>query len=105
MKLITTRSQIREVVDRWFNQYPKDKSGIGEKLKKLDLEAATPKDVASIIGNPSWVTTQICKECGLPSDVVVQLGEEPGYESDTTQICPKCLENAVALVEDMKGTK
>ncbi|MCK9569140.1 hypothetical protein M0R72_09375 [Candidatus Pacearchaeota archaeon] len=102
MKLITIRSQIRDVADRFAAQY-RGKSGNPAwretiaRLECLDKETATPEDVAAIIGNRSWVCPTVCSECRVESEVVVRLGDEPDYDSNTTWICPSCLQKALTL--------
>ncbi len=44
--------------------------------------------------------TMTCGECGkVAEDVVVELGEEPGWDSATAYICLPCLKRAVAEAE------
>lgn len=57
-----------------------------------------PDDVNAVIKNTSW-TDCTCSECRKAVETVVQLGEEPDYESSTAWICIDCLRSAVALVE------
>lgn len=106
MKLITERTQVREVAKRWANSYPENgpygrdpqKQAITKALAALDVETATAADVAAIIGNDSWCCPQKCHECGAVVDVAVQVGEEPDYESNTATLCFACVENALALM-------
>lgn len=39
-----------------------------------------------------------CNECGEESEELVQLGEEPEYESRTANVCAKCLMKAMILI-------
>lgn len=43
-----------------------------------------------------------CDECCEKADNVVQIGEEPDYESSTAKICEPCLRKALALIEEAK---
>lgn len=100
MKVITIRSQIREVAGRWratygAGQYGADKVAILKKLEALDPENATAEEVADIIGNRSWAQPQPCDECKDAFGLVVQVGAEPDYESNTACLCVPCLEKAV----------
>lgn len=110
MKLITERTLIREMAERWATQYPRGKSEPGsssqriyKKLLALDKEKATAKDVADIVGNDSWTRVCDCSECGTTPQVIVQVGEEPDYESRTAYLCPSCLQKAVKLVQKGDG--
>jgi hypothetical protein len=125
VKVITIRSQIREVAERWAKIYgihereiAADPFGYGqgtvagrvyrdpakiaiyEKLKVLDVKTATAEDVAAIIGNTSWAKVQTCYECGNHFDSVIELGEEQDYESHTTWVCKDCLTKAVKAMEE-----
>ena len=109
MELITIRSQILEVADRWREQYAMryaddlDKMKILRELEKLDKETATAKDVENIIGNTSWACKQECRECKKDYDSIVELGDLPYYESSTTWICLKCLKKAIELFDEPKS--
>ena len=102
MKLITLRSQVLGVVDRWKEQYPKakgDKLGILRKLEALDLKKAIPEDLEHIIGNSSWACPTKCRECNKYFDVAVEVGEPPDWESATTQLCHNCIKSALELFD------
>lgn len=103
MKLLNERNQVRGVAQRWQSQYGSSSYGgrmhrIANELKMLDDETASASDVAAIIGNTSWVEPQTCDECGAKTWDVVQLGEEPDYESATACVCADCLRKALALI-------
>lgn len=129
MKLITIRSQIRDVSERWDRRYKSgtygaDKVETGKRLAEIDPETATAEEVAAIIGNDSWACRQDCDECGEESTIlvrvggepdyrgVVRVGEEPTYGSAPSEICQECLNTAVQLMfmavewgeGEMKGT-
>lgn len=40
-----------------------------------------------------------CAECGQEKDLLIELGEEPDYESQTAVVCADCLRAALALAE------
>lgn len=109
MRIITTRSLIREVADRWAFQYPPsvcrgnhpDKFETYKKLLILDKETATPQDLVDIIGNSSWTSLQ-CDECSQDVEAVIELGEEPGWESRTARICPSCMRKAFQELANYK---
>lgn len=98
MNLITRRGRARTAAKRWLAQYPDDKVR-HPKLAALG-DSPSPDDVDRIIGNGSWTEVPKCNECnryGLPA--VVELGDEPDYESQTAWVCLDCLRNAVVLAE------
>ena len=100
MKLITERDLIRSVSSRWNEQYKHWPPG--DRLAALDLEVVTADEVAGIIGNTSWTHIK-CDECGdEDTGAVVQIGQEPDYESCTATICFACLEKALALKPNAK---
>jgi formylmethanofuran dehydrogenase subunit E len=105
MKLLNERVLIREVAQKWEEQYaryrgsdPRDteeKRSIGRKLAALDGETATAADVEAIVGNASWTRIDHCDECGeenLPEAVVLA----DDSESPVT-ICMPCLRKALRL--------
>jgi hypothetical protein len=107
MELITRQTLARAVAARWRRQYPKVRShsfadgrnvnDIGDRLEALGADP-DPDTVDRIIGN-SWTRVPSCDECGRDNlSAVVQLGEEPDYESSTANICPDCLTRALVLV-------
>jgi hypothetical protein len=99
---ITRQSRADGVKEEWKKQY-----GIGQSDRSLDHrhieiynklcalpDHPGPDEIAAIIGNDSWTDCQ-CDECGKDYGVVIQLGQEPDYESATAKICPTCLNKAV----------
>lgn len=106
MKLINERVLIRDVAARWRSSYRDDRlndSGlsIGKALAELDPETATAEQVNSIIGNRSWTIPDPCSECGnQAAKTVIQLGQEPDYESCTAWICLPCLKKAAKLAKE-----
>lgn len=108
MKLITLREIIKSTPDRYkrdqgkywetkLRETGKTRAQMHAELLALDLDNCTKEDVNKIMGNSSW-TNLTCDECKQNVDKVVQLGEEPDYESSTASICFSCLTKAVKLV-------
>lgn len=107
MILITERDKIRGVADAWDKQYTgwqhdAQKMAIGRELRKLDKETATAADVERIIGNDSW-TQQECDECKQAVKAVVQVGDEPYYESNTVLLCVHCIGKAAELAHNARS--
>ena len=101
MKLITERDKIKETSSRWEAVYKnagygKDKIDIMNSLNALDTEIATSKQIADIIGNDTW-TTMSCSECGKQSIPVIEVGDEPDYESNTVWLCFGCIDKLYEL--------
>jgi len=105
MKLITARSQIlKSAIDfeiamkneNWACAIwtMEQKQEILRKLKAIDLTTATVEEVNFITEIP-YVKQCHCNECGEPSWEVIQLGEEPDYESNTASICHSCIKKAL----------
>ena len=61
-----------------------------KKMSNVDISTVTAKKIENIIGNSSW-TDLTCSECGKYVKKVVQVGEEPDYESATVFLCVKCI--------------
>ncbi len=104
MELITKTSILKGLAQRYQQQYAKnmqfrDGSWSDSIVKRLSEETdLTEEKAAEIIGNKSW-TRNSCNECGEDVFAVVQLGEEPDYESATAKVCVNCLNTALALIE------
>ena len=97
MKLITRNGRAIQAAGRWKVSYFKNgewRYGEGKKDIYLRLEALgsnpTPEEVNKAIGNSSWTNVR-CDECNKYVEEVVQVGEEPDYESATANICKPCL--------------
>ena len=78
-------------------QYGNDKEVIYYKLVALGYHP-NYKDVDEAIGNTSW-TNIYCNECNESVLKVIQLGEEPDYESSTACICKSCLLKAMEEIK------
>ena len=105
MRLLTERFQIYTVAQRWRRQYPSGLDGIELKLDKLHMGNATSAEIALIIGNESWVQPQECSECHLRTWNIIEVGEEPDYESNTANLCFGCLRKAAILAGIIKEAK
>ena len=102
-QLVTTRREIRTVVERWRRQYPEGQCHARmeetyERLLRLDLETCSAEDVNAAIGNNSWTHID-CDGCGQDVGAAVTVGQEPDYESSTATLCKSCLLAALKLME------
>jgi hypothetical protein len=104
-KAISARVLIRGVAAAWRRQYPRDFERIHERLCAIDVETATAADVEAIIGNRSWTIVPRCHGCGLGAELVVEVGEEPDYESSTATLCESCLRDALATLEALRASE
>jgi len=108
MKLITRHTRAAEVVERWLRQYPEDNApkhpGMGAKLRALG-DNPDPDVVDALIGNNTWTQTNVCDECGAEEVPVMQIGEEPDYESRTAWLCEACLEKALGMIREPMSNK
>ena len=102
MKLITERTQIRDVVKRYADCY-RSNVEIVKKLQALNVETATTDDVAKIIGNRSWVRPVYCSHCESEVTSVVQVDKVMGqYYMHNIDLCMPCLKYSVSLIENEK---
>ncbi len=106
MELIRKQDKIDGVADRWKEQYYTgargwfsigglDKEAIYNQLVALTDDTRTEAEITRIIGNDSW-TSNTCDECGQNAAVLVQVGQEPDYESRTACVCVSCLRMALS---------
>ena len=95
MELITERSRIKTVAERWDARYAPEfrliASGssktISEKLHALNVSKVSAATVNKIIGSDSW-TALVCAECKVKvKKVVVFYGP---YGDHAHQICESC---------------
>lgn len=98
MKVISRTGKAMNVARDWYNtyhggrlgwRYGPDKEAIYEKLVALG-DDPDPDAVDIAIGNKSW-THCICNECGNSVEYVIQVGQEPDYDSATASICYSCI--------------
>lgn len=108
MKLLTSQLLASAAAERWKVAYLK-KDGTWQdtifgssKLTHEKLVALgpcpKPEQVTEAIGNESWVDLK-CDECGQLVNEVMQVGQEPDYESSTAMICRECLKQAAVEIE------
>lgn len=103
MKIQTRATLAQQAPKKWAAQYSRppvrpDQQKITEQLAALE-SPIDPDQVDAIIGNKSWTQVDCCSECEARVDVVVEIGQEPDYESSTAWVCLPCLRAAVALAE------
>jgi len=97
MKVLSVRDNIRSVSGRFNERYKSEKVLQKAQLYALNVETATPDNVAAIMGTTAWIDI-FCGECNRSVDSVVQFGEF-NYDSTPEIICLDCLKNAVGLLE------
>lgn len=107
MRLITRESLVETVADRWYScyydkrkqdwRYGDDKRVIYEKLKDLGPNASADA-VDAAIGNSSWTSCR-CDECDNEVEAVMEVGQEPDYESSTAKICLSCVKYALSWLD------
>jgi len=80
----------------WFDA---EKEEIHRQLVALG-PTPDPNEVERIIGNDTWTSPGRCDGCGeMSSLVLVRVGDEPDYDSNTADLCPNCLEEAWRLLQ------
>jgi len=101
MKIITKQHKIDNITKSWYKQYKRYMTPGGDKLeiyeKLLKLDQPTEAEIIDIIGNKSW-TENYCDECGEDWEILIQIGQEPDYESRTAKICQSCLRKASDII-------
>ena len=80
----------------WGDERGRDVAG---ELRALDPGTATVDQVNEILGR-DMVYRLECNECGEVAEALVQIGEEPNYETNTAYVCRACLERALRLVTE-----
>jgi len=99
MKIISKNYISAKVSKKWDELYrnidQKEKIWIGERLRTE--KPTTEEHIKKIIGNSTW-TRNMCHECENDSEITIQLGQEPYYDSATANICPECLKKALSLL-------
>jgi hypothetical protein len=114
-RLITSRDLIRQLPERWKNQYDGPHGNkywdtvlqgrknnlttaqIYNKLTSLDLKTVSRAEVDEIIGNDSWTLIQ-CTECLKHVEKVVHFNDPPNsIEGIGADICRDCFNKAVNL--------
>ena len=104
MKIITRKILADSAPQRFKEQYEKyrgvkhysqlDHGEVIDQLAKL-CEPINPDEVDRIIGNKSWTSVPSCDECNADDlHAVVEIGQEPDYESSTARICHACITSA-----------
>lgn len=98
-RLITKDEIVRSTAERWKRQYWREShwtetmmgssKDIYRKLDELGQEI-NAEQIAEIIGNKSWTELQ-CHQCGKDVKAVVEVGQEPDYESHTALLCIDCI--------------
>jgi hypothetical protein len=103
MRIITQRSLIQSVAERWEVMFP-----VGDKdpilnlkklteLKALNLDTCSPDDVALITGNENWVKVPPCGGCGAEEAPVVEITESVEFGFRRTYLCRPCVAKALNL--------
>jgi hypothetical protein len=105
MRIIDPKALAATAAERWKYSYwrPDGRgwivdfaSGVHAQLLALGANP-DPEDVNRIIGNKTW-TQQWCNEPQCGGVAVVEVGQEPDYESSTANLCRDCLKKVAALV-------
>jgi len=99
MRKITVKDLCANIAEHWTEHHgkpkPDAKPGIYEKLLSLN-RSGTVKQINKIIGNGSWTSLR-CDECNKHVELVIEVGEEMGYESNTAHLCKECIKKAYEL--------
>ena len=109
MKIMTPQTLAREARAKWDEQYKHASNdnhlrtwapAVAARLAALG-ENPSPQQVNDAIGNDRWTQPPSCSECDSESAAIVQVGEEPDYESSTAWLCRDCVVKALALFDEV----
>ena len=101
MRVITRKGMAAEAAESWRKQYQfrggweyygGDKEATYDALLALGANP-DPDAVDKAIGNKHWTSCH-CDECGKDVEAVIEVGQEPDYESSTAQLCLTCIYDA-----------
>lgn len=102
--IITRQTKANGVAMAWKAQYTtwtprdKEKTAILDKLLALGAHP-DPDEVNLVIGNSSWTDVGTCHGCGKNNPpILIQVGQEPDYESGTADLCAECLGRAMGVL-------
>lgn len=105
MKLITRYDHAQTAPARWIATY--ENNGLGkrwqhvtDKMKALK-PPFNPDEIDALIGNNSWTHIAYCSECEINAETVIEVGQEPDYESSTAYLCLPCLHKAFVLASSV----
>jgi hypothetical protein len=100
MKVITRQERANQEAEFALNQW-KDGHWHEVALKVQALGPnPNPDDIDRLVGHGAWTQVYECSECVQQKPEVVQLGEEPNYESATAWICLDCLKEAILMIQE-----
>ncbi len=108
MTIVTTRGQIRTVLERWYQTYrhdienppkwsPLDKEAVHIGLCAMNPETATADEINRIIGNTGWIDIT-CTECRKDVERALEVYPNDG-ESAATYLCRECLARARDMMD------
>lgn len=97
MQTISKKTLIKNVARSWKSQYGNDKNNIYKAL--VESKPTTELQVEQIIGNKSWTSLR-CDECQKESEIVIEIGETPDFESRTANVCIECIEKALSILKE-----
>jgi len=104
-RIVTRAMKAAATAKAWKNRYPNRDLKIYRGLVRLG-KTPDPDDVDRIIGNNSWTLEESCDQCGIPSELLIECGEELNYTSSTCMLCISCLKkNLTAAEEHIKKAK
>lgn len=106
MRLITRSGKAAAVAEAWRRQYqdrdgswkydthPSFTTGLSKEQTYNALVILGPNpnadDVDRVIGNTSWTACR-CDECDQYFEEVMEVGQDPEYESSTAELCEGCV--------------
>lgn len=114
-QLIHKSELIKNIARNWKQQYWSNSGwnnvvAINGKTKEQTynqlqrLKNPTEEQITEIIGNSSWTQNE-CHQCGRDVLMVVEVGQEPDWESHTARLCIDCIEADLKLLKESNAQK
>jgi hypothetical protein len=98
MKVIHWRDKLAEAV-KHVEQQRASEAAVDrvQAVQRIGVETITLEQAEEIIGHVVWTRTH-CDDCGSCESIVVQVGDEPDYDSATACLCLGCAEEAARML-------
>lgn len=109
-QLITRQYLANNAAKRWKVQYANSEQIFKNNKISTDIydqliglgPTPNPDDVDKIIGSSSWTQVPNCEQCDKEVGAVIEVGEQPGWDSRTCYLCKECITNLYNFIQGSK---